>query len=88
VVERIAVAGAEGIRGRDRAVAPPVLGEYLRRVSASQELTVEAALSGSREKAFEAMLADPLAGRTDFDRLARMTGEMIDATKPWLPQFA
>jgi alpha-galactosidase/6-phospho-beta-glucosidase family protein len=88
VVESIAVAGAEGIRGRDRAVAPPVLGEYLRRVSASQELTVEAALSGSREKAFEAMLADPLAGRTDFDRLARMTGEMIDATKPWLPQFA
>jgi alpha-galactosidase len=88
VVESIAVAGAEGIRGRDRAVAPPILGEYLRRVSASQELTVEAALSGSREKAFEAMLADPLAGRTDFDRLARMTGEMIDATKPWLPQFA
>jgi alpha-galactosidase len=88
VVESIGVADAEGIRGRDRAVAPPVLGEYLRRVSASQELTVEAALSGSREKVFEAMLADPLAGRTDFEQLARMTTEMIDATKPWLPQFA
>jgi hypothetical protein len=37
---------------------------------------------------FEAMLADPLAGRTDFEQLARMTTEMIDATKPWLPQFA
>jgi alpha-galactosidase len=88
VVESIGVADAEGIRGRDRAVAPPVLGEYLRRVSASQELTVDAALSGSREKVFEAMLADPLAGRTDFEQLARMTNEMIDATKPWLPQFA
>jgi alpha-galactosidase/6-phospho-beta-glucosidase family protein len=88
VVESIGVAEAEGIRGRDRASAPPVLAEYLRRVSASQELTVDAALSGSRERVFEAMLADPLAGRIDFDVLARMSDEMIDATKPWLPQFA
>ncbi|MBV8950516.1 MAG: hypothetical protein JOZ99_06560, partial [Actinobacteria bacterium] len=88
IVESMGVADGDGIRGRDRAVAPPVLGEYLRRVSASQELTVEAALTGSRETAFEAMLADPLAGRIDFDQLACMTGEMIDATKQWLPQFA
>ena len=88
VVESICVADRDGIRGRDQALAPPVLGEYLRRVSASQELTVEAALSGSREKAFEAMLADPLAGRMDFEQLAHMTDEMIDATQQWLPQFA
>ena len=87
VVESIGVADREGIRGRDRAVAPPVLAEYLRRVSASQELTVDAALSGNRERAFEAMVADPLAGRIDFERLAQMTDDMIDATKPWLPQF-
>ena len=88
VVESIGVADRDGIRGRDRAVAPPLLAEYLRRVSAAQELTVDAALSGSREKAFEAMLADPLAGRADFEQLAMMTDELIDATRPWLPQFA
>jgi alpha-galactosidase len=88
VVESIGVADAGGLRGRDHAVAPPALAETLRRVSAAQELTVEAAVSGSREKAFEAMLADPLAGRIDFEQVAAMTEELIDATKPWLPQFA
>ena len=49
---------------------------------------MEAALTGDREKVVEAMLLDPLAGRTDFDHLVQMTDELIDATKPWLPQFA
>jgi alpha-galactosidase/6-phospho-beta-glucosidase family protein len=88
VVESIGIADSGGLRGRDRAGAPPALAETLRRVSAAQELTVEAAVSGSREKAFEAMLADPLAGRIDFEQVAAMTEELIDATKPWLPQFA
>ena len=60
----------------------------LRRVSASQELTVEAAVTGSREKAFEAMLADPLAGRIDYERLREMTDALLEATAAWLPQFA
>ncbi len=49
---------------------------------------MEAALTGDREKVVEAMLLDPLAGRTDFDHLVQMTDELIDATKAWLPQFA
>ena len=77
-----------GVRGRDQAECPPGLAEHLRRVSASQELTVEAGLTGSREKVFEAMLADPLAGRIDWDELAAMTDEMLAATAQWLPQFA
>jgi alpha-galactosidase len=88
VVEAIAVADAHGLTPRDRATAPPVLAELLRRVSAAQELTVEAALTGSRDVAFQAMLADPLAGRIDYDAVAAMTNEMIDATRRWLPQFA
>lgn len=87
VVESIGVADGRGVRGRDHALAPPFLAEVLRRVAASQELTVEAALTGSRETAFEAMLADPLAGRGDYDAVARMTEELVDATKAWLPQF-
>jgi alpha-galactosidase len=87
VVESVCTADAAGVRGRDRAVAPPGLAEHLRRVSASQELTVEAALTGRRDLVFEAMLADPLAGRGDWDDLQQMTDEMLDATKEWLPQF-
>jgi len=88
VVEAMCVADASGVRGRDAATAPPVLAEWLRRIVASQETTVEAALTGDRDRVVEAMLLDPLAGRIDFDRLAQMTDEMLAATKAWLPQFA
>jgi alpha-galactosidase/6-phospho-beta-glucosidase family protein len=51
-------------------------------------MTVEAAITGSRDRAVEAMLLDPLAGRIDFDRVTQMTDEMLAATSRWLPQFA
>ena len=57
-------------------------------MSASQELTVEAAVTGNRDKVVEAMLLDPLAGRIDYDQIGEMTDEMLAATKAWLPQFA
>ncbi len=88
VVESMCTVDGDGIRGRDRAVAPPVLAEQLRRVVVAQELTVQAAISGRRDDVLAAMLADPLAGRTDFDALGRMTDELLDATRTWLPQFA
>ncbi len=88
VVESMCVVDADGVRARDETFAPPLLAEYLRRVSASQELVVEAALTGDRDMVFEAMLADPLASTVDFDQLWQMTNEMIYATLPWLPQFS
>jgi alpha-galactosidase len=88
VVESVCTVDGGGVRGRDRAQCPPGLAEHLRRVSASQELTVEAALTGRRELVFEAMLADPLSSRIDWDLLQAMTDDLLDATAPWLPQFA
>ncbi len=88
VVEGIGEVDGQGVRPRDVVSAPPLLAEYLRRVSASQELTVEAALTGDRDIAFQAMLADPLASRIDYDDVWRMTNELIDGTARWLPQFA
>ncbi len=88
VVESMCVADDAGVRGADVVQLPPVLAAFLKRVSASQELAVEAAVAGDRNKVFEAMLVDPLAGRIDYDRLQQMTHEMLDATKRWLPQFA
>jgi len=87
-VESICVADGKGLRGRDEVRLPAVMAECLHRVSASQELTVEAAVTGNRDKVVEAMLLDPLAGRIDYDRVGAMTDEMLAATKAWLPQFA
>jgi alpha-galactosidase/6-phospho-beta-glucosidase family protein len=64
------------------------MAECLRRVSASQELTVEAAVTGDRDTAFAAMMLDPLTSRLDYDAIASMTDEMLVATAAWLPQFA
>jgi alpha-galactosidase len=88
VVESMVTATGRGLAGRDHAQAPAALTECLRRVVASQEMTVEAAISGNRDRAVEAMLLDPLAGRIDFDHVAQMTDEMLAATSRWLPQFA
>jgi alpha-galactosidase len=88
VVESICVADGDGVRGRDTVHLPEPMAEALRRVCASQELTVEAAVTGDRDTAFAAMLADPLAGRTDYDALGRMTDELLAATARWLPQFS
>jgi alpha-galactosidase len=87
VVESMCVVDGDGIRGRDAASAPPLLAEQLRRVSASQELVVEAAVRGDRDLALNAMLADPLAGRIDYDQLQQMTDQMLTATREWIPQF-
>jgi alpha-galactosidase len=88
VVESMCEVDGSGVHAGRPVYAPPVLGEYLRRVSAAQEMTVEAALCGDRDLVFQAMLADPLASSIDYEDLRRLTAEMIDATKQWLPQFA
>jgi alpha-galactosidase/6-phospho-beta-glucosidase family protein len=88
VVESMCTVDGSGVHGRDRAVLPPVLADTMRSVSLSQELTVEAAITGSRDRVVDAMLVDPLAGRIDYQALKRMADEMLSATSKWLPQFA
>jgi len=88
VVEIIGVADGSGVRGRDHATAPGIMGEFLRRINTVQEWTVEAALTGDRTLVLEAMMADPMAGELAYDDIVTMTDEMLEATAPWLPQFA
>ena len=87
VVEIMGVADAGGVRGRDATTVPGIMGEYLRRVHAAQEWTVEAAVSGDRTLVLEAMLADAIGTQVSYDDTVAMTGEMLDATARWLPQF-
>jgi alpha-galactosidase len=89
VVECIGLADdAGGVIARDEAFVRSMPGEQLRRVAVSEELTVEAALTGNRTTVLEAMLADPLAGRLPYEHVVAMTDELLHATAPWLPQFA
>jgi alpha-galactosidase len=88
VVECMVIADGNGIRPRDRATVPPYLAEHLRRVISSQELTVDAAISGDKTKVIEAMLADPTAGSLPYEHVIAMAEELLRATAPWLPQFS
>lgn len=88
VVESMCIVDGDGVRGRDVVEVPMVLAETLRRVSTAQELTVDAGLTGSRDRVLDAMLVDPLASRLDYDAVNALTDELLSATKRWLPQFA
>ena len=88
VLECMGVANASGITPRDRVQVESVLGECLRRIVYSQELTVEAALTGDRTLVLEAMLTDQMAGRLPYEHIVALTDELLAATAPWLDQFA
>jgi alpha-galactosidase/6-phospho-beta-glucosidase family protein len=88
VVESICVVDGDGVRGRDQARAPGPLAELLRRQVATQELTVEAAVTGDRRAVHAAFAVDPLAGRGDLRDTEAMVEELLAGTARWLPQFA
>lgn len=88
VVESICVVDGQGVRGRDVSVLPPPYAEIVRRHTATQELTVEAALRGARVLAGQAFALDPLAGRGDLGQMEAMVDELLAGTAEWLPQFA
>jgi alpha-galactosidase/6-phospho-beta-glucosidase family protein len=88
VVESICVIDGDGIRGRDVSHLPPTYAEIVRRHTATQELTVEAALKGDRNLAAQAFALDPLAGRGDLGQIDAMVAELLAGTAEWLPQFA
>ncbi len=88
VVESMCVIDGKGIRGRDSSRLPGPYAEIVRRHTATQELTVEAAVRGDRSLAAQAFALDPLAGRGDLAEIDAMVAELLAGTAEWLPQFA
>jgi alpha-galactosidase len=88
IVECMGTADGNGVQPRDQVTIPGFLGEAVRRIAATEELTVEAALTGDRTKVLEAMLADPYAGSIPYEDTVAMTDELLAATSDWLPQFS
>lgn len=87
VVECIGVADGHGVRPRDTTTVTGMLASRLAQVVASQEHTVDAALSGSRTGVLEAMLTDPVASALPYEDVVAMTDELLAATAAWLPRF-
>jgi alpha-galactosidase/6-phospho-beta-glucosidase family protein len=88
VVEAMCIVDGSGMRGRDAARAPAPAAEFLRRQVATQELTVEAAVTGNRQLVRDALALDPLAGRIDLRDIDAMAEDLLTGTARWLPQFA
>lgn len=85
VVETMGMVGATGAHGISVGALPPgVLGTVYPHVI-NQELIVDAALTGDRHLALQALLGDPLV--RDLRTAPRMLDELLVAHKEYMPQF-
>lgn len=64
---------------------PQVLKGFLESIIAEEELAVEAALTGDRQKVIQAMLVSPLL--QNKDAAETLTDELLEAHRAYLPQF-
>jgi alpha-galactosidase/6-phospho-beta-glucosidase family protein len=86
VVETMGVIKNGVARGLPAGDVPPAVQAILQRHIVNQELTVEAALTGSRELALQALLGDALCP-PDLDAAKRMLDEMLAANRSYLQAF-
>jgi len=85
IVEVPAVANGAGIHGLGLDPLPEPIAELCRREAALAGLVVDAAVTGSREIALQALLLDPMI--SDFDQADCILNDYLDAYAEWLPQF-
>jgi alpha-galactosidase len=87
-VEVPAVVDAEGVHPVGIGSLPPGLAAVLARHAMVEELTAEAAMSGSRSLLRQAMAADPLLDATlEPPQIEALTAEMLAVNARYLPQF-
>lgn len=85
IVECPAIAGANGLQPRPTPPLPAAIVGTLASRFQWAEVTVEAALEGSREKFVQALLLDGAV--TSIEIAYRLADELLDAQKEYLPQF-
>ncbi len=87
-VEVPCLVDASGIQPVSVGDLPPQLAALNRTNVNVQELIVEAALSGEVDAVYHAVMLDPLtAAVCTLPQIHAMVREMLEAQKPWLPQF-
>jgi 6-phospho-beta-glucosidase len=83
VIEVPAVIGAGGAEPVPTAPLPPLMRGLVAHVSAYEELAVEAALRGGRDRVRAALLAHPLVGQ--YDLAGRLADRLIAENTRYLP---
>ena len=87
VVETLGLVDGLGFRPISSGPLPPIIQQLVEPHCRCQLMTLEAALSGDRELALQALMADPLCAHLSPSEVRRMGLELMAATRKWLPQF-
>jgi alpha-galactosidase len=82
VVEVPAVVDKDGVHGVKLGALPKGIAGLMRIQAAVQDLTVEAALTGSRKIALQALLVDPVVD--SFERAGELLDTMLARQRPHL----
>ncbi|HSM55859.1 MAG TPA: hypothetical protein VK879_06865 [Candidatus Sulfomarinibacteraceae bacterium] len=85
IVEIPGVVSSVGVRGMQMDPLPEPVAELCRREAALVELVVDAAVSGDRHLALQALLLDPMIN--DVNRARRVLDDYLQAFAGYLPQF-
>ncbi|MEZ4641171.1 MAG: hypothetical protein R3E31_00245 [Chloroflexota bacterium] len=86
VLEMPAVVKRDGLRPLPTAPLPPAQFGLLAQVKTYELLTVEAAVHGDRDAAYQALLAHPLG--PPADQIPAVLDDMLQTHRAYLPQFA
>jgi alpha-galactosidase/6-phospho-beta-glucosidase family protein len=87
VVETYGVIDATGPHAITYGNVPTGVQNILEHHIHQQEMTVEAALTGSREMTLQVLLNDPLTSRLTVPQAKQMLEELLEANKQFLPKF-
>ena len=87
IVETFGTISRDGVTPEPSGALTGAVGTLCRLHADIHELTVKAALEGSRELFIEAISLDPLNAGADFSELPEMAEELLIANKEWLPRF-
>lgn len=66
---------------------PPAIAGWINLLGTVQDLTVRAAVEGSRQYALQALLLDPMCYHMEISNVERMLDDLLAANREWLPAF-
>lgn len=87
IVETMGVVGPNGAKGITFGELPSGIASICRRHIENQEMTVEAAFTGDRNLALQALINDPLMEGCSVQEAEKMLDELLKAHAQFLPQF-
>jgi len=86
-VETLATFGQDMVNPHACGLLPKGLQSLLYTHCLNQDLTVQGAIEGDRNKILQAMIADPLVNNNDYREIGCMLDDLMVANRDLLPQF-